>query len=88
MNVVITLGYVLVAGKAAMQRQCGFDAGDNRFIERAAKTGQRFLAGGRVHDELADEAVVVRRHTIASIGCAIETDAEAAGGVEIGNQAG
>ena len=43
------------------------DAVDDEFVERAAQAHQRLGAGAAVHDQLADQRIVVRRDRIALI---------------------
>src|SRR5690606_4305541 len=65
----------------------GVDAADDRLAKAALQTGQRFLAVAAVNDQLADQAVVIGRDRIAGVDGAIQTHAQAAWGVELGDRA-
>ena len=71
-----------------LQRDVGLDAVHHHFTERHLHARDRGGAVGRVHDELADHRVVVRRHPIPFVDVRIHAHAGAAGGVEMLDQAG
>ena len=64
------------------------DPVDDELVERAAQPHHAFDAVAAVHDQLADQAVVVGRDAIAGIGAGIDADAEAARRMEMRDRAG
>ena len=70
-----------------MQRNVGLDTQNDHFLKRPAGAHQGFVAGLAMDDQLGDQAVVIGRHLVAGIKRRIDTDAEATGGVEIGDLA-
>jgi hypothetical protein len=70
------------------QRQRGLDAVDDEFVERAAQAHHAFDAGAAMHDQLADQAVVIGRDLVALIGARIDAHAEAARRMEMRDRAG
>src|SRR6185312_10217642 len=61
------------------QRQRGLDAVDHELVDGAAEAHQALLAGAAIDDELADQAVVVRRDRVAAVDGAVDAHADAAG---------
>src|SRR5690606_10784099 len=86
-DVVVTVGDVRVADEFAEQRQRRVDAIDNKLIQRATQTHQALHAIPTMHDELADEAVIVGWDLVAGIDARIDTNAEAAWRVEMRDRA-
>ena len=58
--------------------QSGVDAVDDEFIQRAAQAHQRLVAGAALHDQLADQRIVIGRDHIALIDGGIDAHADAA----------
>ncbi|ENN85990.1 hypothetical protein RHSP_16060 [Rhizobium freirei PRF 81] len=88
MDIVIAIGDILIGNQILEQRQGGLDAVDDEFVERAAQAHHAFDAGPAMHDQLADQAVVVGRDPIALIGAGIDAHAKAAGRMEMCDRAG
>src|SRR5216684_6747399 len=74
-----------IVDQALVQGDRRFDAADHVFRERAAQAHHAFLAGGAMHDEFCDEAVVERRHLVALIERAVDADPEPARRVVFGD---
>src|ERR1700730_1540699 len=87
MDVVEPILDVGVAHQCLEQGNCRIDAVDDEFIERAAKLHQRLVAVAPMHDELADERIVVWRNRVPSIDRAIDAHAKAAWRMVIGDLA-
>src|SRR5262245_31284768 len=87
-NVVVAIGDIGIADEFAEERQRRLDAVNNEFVERAAQTHHRFDAVAPMHDQLADQAVVIGRNAIAGINARIDTDSEASRRVEMRNRSG
>jgi hypothetical protein len=60
-DVVVAVGDVGLRTSVAEQRQRRLDAVDDEFVERAAQAHHAFDAVAAMHDQLADQAVVVGR---------------------------
>src|SRR5690606_3140088 len=71
-----------------LQRDVGADAVDHHLAQRHAHAGDRLLAVGAVHDQLADHRVVVGGHRIAFVDVRVHARPRAAGRVEVLDQAG
>ena len=67
MDMVVAVDDVGLAHQRAEQRQRGLDAVDHHFVKRAPQAHQAFGAGLAVHDQLADQRVVVGRDGVALI---------------------
>ncbi len=87
-DVVVAIGDVGVADQVAEQRQRRLDAVDHELVERAAQPHHAFDAVAAMHDQLADQAVVIGRDAVAGIDAGIDADAEAARRVEMRDRAG
>ena len=87
-DVVVAVLHVGVAHQRAEQRQRGVDAIHDEFVERAAQAHQRLGPGAAVHDELADQRIIVGRDRVAGVDGRIDADAETAGRMIIGDLAG
>ena len=87
-DVVVAVGDVRLGDEILEQRDRGPHAVDDELVERAAEPHQAFDAVAPVHDQLADQAVVVGRHRIALIDGGIDAHAEPARRVVIGDLAG
>mmetsp|Transcript_16628 Transcript_16628/g.27222 ORF Transcript_16628/g.27222 Transcript_16628/m.27222 type:complete len:314 (+) Transcript_16628:135-1076(+) len=77
-----------VGHQLAVQRDVGLDALDHRLAQRDAHACQGLIAGVAVDDDLADHAVVVRRHEVVRVGMRVHAHAGAAGGVPHRDAAG
>ena len=88
MNVVVAVDDRGLAHQGAKQRQRGLDAVDDHLVERAAQPHQAFGAGLAVHDQLADQRVVVGRDHVALIDGGIDSHAHAAGRMVVQDFAG
>ena len=66
----------------------GVDAANHEFVQRAAQPHQAFVPALAVHDQLADEAVVIGWDRVAGIDGQIQTHAKPARCVEIGDLPG
>ena len=78
MDIVVAVGNILIIDQVLEQRKRGLDAIDDKFIKHTAQTHHAFDAGTPVHDQLADQAVVVGRDAVALIGARIDTYAKTA----------
>src|SRR5262249_18745440 len=58
-DVVVAVDDFLFAHQSAEQRQRGLDSVDHELVECALEAHQAFAAGLAVHDELADQGVVI-----------------------------
>ena len=87
MDVVEPILDIGVANQGLEQGNCGIDSIDNEFIERTAKPHQGFVAVAPMHDELANERIVIRGDGIAGIDSAIDPHAQTARGVIVGDLA-
>src|SRR5215469_8120793 len=85
MDVVEAVGDVGVLHQVREQRDGRLDAFDHELRQAALEPHQALVAVLAVHDQLADQAVVVWRDAIALIGAAIDPDPEAAWGMPIGD---
>src|SRR6476660_6438675 len=65
MDIILSIGNVRLGDQSLEQRNRGVDAVDHEFAERPLQPHQAFIAGARVHDQLADQAVIVRRDGVA-----------------------
>jgi hypothetical protein len=86
-DVVVAVDESLLADDPPVQRDRGVDAADHEFLERAAQAHQAFVAGAAVHDQLADQRIVVGRDRIAGIERGIDAHAQAARRVIVGDLA-
>ena len=87
MDVVEPVLDVGVANQRLKQRNGRIDSVDNEFIERAAKPHQGLVAVAAMHDELADERIIIRRDGVAGVDGAIDAHAKAARRMVIGDLA-
>src|SRR5262249_58524588 len=87
MNIAITVDDVRLRDEGVERGDGGLDAIDDELSKRTLQPHQAFVAGARVHDELADQAVIIRRDGVAGICARIDPDAEAAWRVEMGDRA-
>src|ERR1700730_10012934 len=87
MDVVEPILDVGVAHQYLEQGNCRIDAVDDEFIERTAKPHQRLVAVAPMHDELADERIVVWRNRVPGIDRAVDAHAKAAWRMVIGDLA-
>lgn len=78
-DVVIAIGDVGVGQQVAKQWNCGLDSVNHELIERAPQTHHALHPGPAVHDQLADQAVVIGRDLVALIDTGIDADAETPG---------
>src|SRR5215831_8798670 len=88
MNIVCRLLLVKKKNEGVEQGDGGLDTIDDELSKCALQPHQAFVAGARVHDELADQAVIIRRDGVAGICARIDPDTEAARRVEMGDGAG
>ena len=79
MDVVIAVDDVLLAHQRPEQRQRGLDAVDDELVERALEPHQALGPGLAVHDQLADQRVVIGWDLVALISRGIHPDAEPPG---------
>src|SRR6185436_15724384 len=86
-DVVAAVDDVGFVDEALEERDRGFDAVDDEFAERAAQAHQALGAVLAVDDELADQAVVMRRDAVAGVSRAVDAHAQAAWRVEVFDQA-
>ena len=87
-DVVAALEDVGLVQQVLEQRDGGLDAADDHLAQAALQAGHAFGAVAAVDDQLAGQAVVVGRDRVAGVERRIEPHAEAAGRVEVGDQAG
>src|SRR6202034_3349076 len=78
---------IRVAEDFAVQRNGCADPFDHELVECAPHGGEGFESRGRVHDELADEGVVIGRNGITNLDVRIPSDAWTARHSERGNLA-
>src|SRR6476469_2522873 len=60
MDIILSIGNVRLGDQSLEQRNRGVDAVDHEFAKRPLQPHQTFIAGARMHDQLADQAVIVR----------------------------
>ena len=77
MNVIIAVDDVFFAHQRAEERQRRFNSVDHDFIERTLEPHQAFGARLSMHDQLADEQIVVGRNRVALIDRGIDANTEA-----------
>jgi hypothetical protein len=77
-----------LASRLFEQRDRGIDAVDHEFVKRAASRIMHSLPRPAVHDQLADQAVVIGRDLVALIDAGIDAHAKPAGRVVMGDRAG
>src|ERR1700704_2769079 len=87
-DVVEAVGDVGLLHQVGEQRDGRLDAFDHELGQTALQPHQALVAVLAVHDELADQAVVVGRDAVALVGAAVHSDAEPAGGMPVGDGAG
>src|SRR5690606_9193654 len=85
MDVVVSACNVRIVNQFPEQRQGGLDAIDHDLVERAAQAHQALVARAAVHDQLADQAIVIGRDAVAGIDAGIDADPEPARHVEMGD---
>src|SRR5258708_10075871 len=78
MDVVIAVDEIGVAHERAEQRQRGLDAVDHELVDRPPQPHEAFAARLAVHDELAEQRIVIRRACTAPICRPIDPPAHAA----------
>src|SRR5580693_9683182 len=88
MDVVIAVDDVGLADQGPKQRQRGLDAFHHHFVQRTAQPHQALGAGLAVHDQLADQRVVIRWDDVALIDGGIDPHAEATRRVVLQDLAG
>src|SRR5512135_3739788 len=86
-DVVIAVDDVGLGDQRAEQRDRGLDAIDDELSERPLESHQAFVARAGMHDELADQTVIIGWNRIAGISARIDPDAKAAGRMEMGDGA-
>src|ERR1700679_3979974 len=65
MDVIVAVDDVRLAHQLLEQRDGGVDADHHDLVERAPQPHQAFVAVLAVHDQLADQAVIIRRYAVA-----------------------
>ncbi|MPL84613.1 hypothetical protein SDC9_30578 [bioreactor metagenome] len=85
---VVALQNVGLLQQRGEQRHRGVDAIDDQLAQRPAEARQRLLPVAPVHDQLADQAVVIGRDLVAVIERRIDAHTEPARGVVLGDAAG
>src|SRR6478672_10375683 len=76
MDIILAIGNVRLGDQGFEQRNRGVDAVDHEFAKRPLQPHQAFIAGARMHDQLADQAVIVRWDGVAGIGARIDAHTE------------
>jgi hypothetical protein len=66
-----------------LQRDGGFDAFDEEFVERSAHAGDGDLPVISANDEFGDHRVVIRGHFVAGVDVAVDAHAASARRVEV-----
>src|SRR5579875_1075559 len=86
---------VIVAGlkfrglnNTPMQRQSGFDSGNDEFFQSTPEPRNRLRTAWRMNNQLGNKTVVMGRHAIAGIKRRIDAHAEPAGGMKRRDMAG
>ena len=70
MDIVIAVDDFGLRDERGEQRDGGLDAVDDELAQRPLEPHQAFVAGAGMHDELADQAVVIRGNGVAGVGAA------------------
>ena len=78
MDVVVAVDDVRLGDERGEQRNGGLDAIDDEFSERPFQPHQAFVAGAGMHDELANQTVIIRRNGVARVSAGIDPDPEPA----------
>ena len=79
MDIIPPIGDVGLGDQRLEERNGRVDAVDHEFVERPLESHQAFVAVAGMHDQLADQAVVIRGDGVAGVGVAVEPDAGPAG---------
>src|ERR1051326_2244808 len=79
MDVVVPVDHRLLAHQRAEQRQGGVDAVDHELVERPLEPHQALGAALAVHDQLAEQRVVIGRDGVALVDGGIDAHAQPAG---------
>jgi len=87
MNIVIAVDDVRLRDERIEERDRSLDAIDDELSEGALQPHQTLVAGPRMHDELTDQTVIIRRDGVAGICARIDPDAETAGRMKMGDGA-
>jgi hypothetical protein len=88
MNVVHAVDDVWMPDELMEERDRGLDPVDDELRKRPLEPHHALIACLAVHDELADQAVVVGRDSLALIGAAVDADTQPSWRMPIGNLAG
>src|SRR5262249_49111107 len=85
MDVVEAIGNIGILHQFAKQRNGGLDTVDDELRQAALEPHQALVAVLAMHDQLADQAVVVGRDAVALVSTAVDAHAEPARGMPIGD---
>src|SRR5271166_5435735 len=85
MNIILAVLHVRVSNQGAKERQRRLDPVDDEFVEGAPQSHESLGSGSPVHDQLADQRIVIGGNHVTLIGRRIDANAETAGRMEIGN---
>src|SRR4026208_1353312 len=88
MNIVISVDDFKLRDERIEERDRGLDAIDDELSEGALQPHQAPVAGPRMHDELADQTVIIRGDGVAGICARIDSDSETARRMKMGDGAG
>ena len=83
MDIILSIDDVRLGDQSLEQRNRGVDAVDHELAKRPLQPHQTFIAGAGMHDQLADQAVIVRRDGVAGIGARIDAHTETAWRMEM-----
>ena len=87
-DVVIAVDDIGLRDQRVEEWDRGLDAVDDELAERPLEPHETFVARAGMHDELADQTVIIGWNRVAGIGAGIDSDPEPAGWVEMGDGAG
>ena len=88
MDIVIAVDDIGLRDQRDEERDGGLDAVDDELSQRPLQPHQTFVAGAGMHDELADQTVIIRGNGVAGVSAGIDPDAEPAGRMEMGDRPG
>src|SRR5262245_53377545 len=85
MNIVVAVDDVRLRDERIEERDRGLDTIDDELPEGPLQPHQALITSACVHDELADQTVIIRGDGVAGICARIDRDTEACRRMEMGN---
>src|SRR3990172_11545696 len=83
MNIVGSIDDIRLLDQRNEEGDRGLDAVDHELAQRALETHEALIAVPRMHDQLADHAVIIRGNSITGVSAGIDTDPKPSGWVEM-----